>query len=187
MTNNELFSIVRQIVMYVTGLGDGNIVIRDPNIGSPPGEYCSVEVSGTSRRYAKGGSRFTNVGPISSPIGNVFDVNQEVRQSIIRDVSLNFYRGNANDYAVMMLGAKQRTDVHNLLLANNVGWISTGPVNDLTALQSNQKEARAEVTITVSTLETQNVTSNAIYQSTLSAENETGTEVAKETITVPPE
>lgn len=187
MTNDDLFSIVRQIVILATGLGDGKVVIRDGNTGSPPGEYCAIEINGPSRRYAKGGSVFTNVGPVMSPIGNVYDVNQEVRQSIIRDVSLNFYRGNANDHAVKILGAKQRIDVHTLLLTKGVGWISTGPVNDLTALQSNQYEQRAEVTVSMATLETQNVVTNAIYQVPISAETEDGTEILTETITVPPE
>jgi len=187
VTNNELFSVIRKIVMLVTELGDGNVVIRDPDLGSPSGEYCAIEVAGPARAYAKGGQRFTNIGPVSSPIGDVYDVNHEVRQHVLREVSLNFYRGTANDHAIKMLGAAKRVDAHSLLLTNNLGWISVGPVNDLTALQSGSHEQRAEVTITIASLETQNVQSNAIYNVPLSVQNENGIETGTETITAPPE
>lgn len=173
--------------MLVTGLDDDHVVIRDPNIGAPAGEYCAVSINGGARRYAKGGSKFTNIGPVASPIGNVYDVGQQVRQSVLRDVSLNFYRGNANDYAVIMLGAKQRGDVHYLLLTNGIGWISAGPVNDLTALQSNRYEPRAEVSATFATTETQDVVSNAIYNVPTTVENESGVQIAAETIESPTE
>jgi len=187
MTNNELFAIVRQIVMIVTGLDDDHVVIRDPNIGSPGGEYCAIAVDGPSRRFAKGGYKLANIGPVQSPIGDVYDVGQQVRQTVLRDVSINFYRGNANDHAVKILGAKQRFDVHNILLANGIGWISAGPVNDLTALQSNRHETRAEVSATFATLETQDVVSNAIYTVPADVQNESGVSIASQTIESPTE
>lgn len=171
--------------MLVTGLD--NVIIRDPDIGSPSGEYCAVEVAGSARSYAKAGHRISNIGPVTSPIGDVYDVNQEVMSHVIRDVSLNFYRGEANDHAIKILGAPRRIDVHNLLLTNSLGWISTGPVNDLTALQSGSHEQRAEVAISIASMEKQNVQSNAIYQIPLSVQNEDGIEVAAQTITAPPE
>ena len=185
MTNDDLFAVVRKMVMLVTGLDD--VIIRDPNIGSPTGEYCAVEVAGPARIFAKPGSRMYKVGPVASPIGNVYDVGQEVKTHVIRDVALNFYRGTANDHAIKILGAPRRMDVHELLLRNSLGWVSTGPVNDLTALQSGSYEQRAEVTMVIASLETQSVQSNAIYQSSLSVQNEDGTEMTTETITAPPE
>lgn len=173
--------------MMSTGLIDSKVIIRNPGIQSPASQYCSIEVNGAGRRYAKAGIRFSNVGPVSSPIGNVFDSVQQVRQTVLRDVSLNFYRGEANDLAIIMLGAKARADVHNLLMINNLGWISTGPVNDLTALQSGSYEQRAEVTITIASMETQDVTTNAIYETETSVQNESGVEIAAQTITVPSE
>ena len=187
MTNNELFAIVRQIVMLVTELPDGKVIIRDPNAPAPQGEYCSVDVNGSSRRYSKGGYRTKNIGPVSSPIGDVYDIEQTVTQHVLRDVSLNFYRGQANDRAVSMLGASKRFDVHELLIRNKLGLINTGPVNDLTALQSNQFETRAELTITIGSLETQVVTGQSIYQSDVAVENESGNQIAAQTIASPTE
>lgn len=187
MTNNELFAIVRQIVMLVTGLPDGKVIIRDPNAPAPSGEYCSIAVNGSSRRFSKGGYKTKNIGPVSSPIGDVYDIEQTVTQHVLRDVSLNFYRGEANDYAIMMLGASKRFDVHELLIRNKLGLINTGPVNDLTALQSNQFEVRAELTITIASLEEQVVAGQAIYRSDVVVENESGNQIATETIESPTE
>jgi len=162
MDNLALYTLVRQIVLTCTGVT--TVIQANPNAPSPSGEYCTVFAKGPKRHRGQAIIRKTNTAPVTSPIGNVKEVQHDIRAQVIADVSVNFYRGNANDYAEQLFQSNKRPDIQELLFLNNAGWNGTNAINDLTALQSNSWESRAQITIRITYEQTTLVTTNAIYQ-----------------------
>ena len=141
MTNLELFDIMRQIVMTVTGVPE--VILANPNAPAPNGEYASIKPKQSiSQRGQVNIYRKTSVTPLSQ--------DEEVRAQVIAECSINFYRGDsARDRAERLLQCNKRSDISALLFRNGLGWNREGPVNDLDALQSNNWEQRAQISIFV--------------------------------------
>jgi hypothetical protein len=91
-------------------------------------------------------------------------LNHGISSQIIADVTINFYRGDANDYAAQLFQANKRPDIQELLFRAKVGWNGASPINNLTALQSENWETRAQIVIRLTYEQLQTVTTNAIYQ-----------------------
>lgn len=174
MNKDALFTVLHEVVRLATGLPGNRIIEADNNRHAPKGEYCAIKISRAARERGRAFQTFTNSDPVSSPIGEVNDVVQNIGQQMLQEVSFNFYRGNAHDYARKMLAADVRFDVSDLLMTNSVGIMGRTGVNDLTALQSGNKEPRAELSLTVASVDVQTVTVNGIYSATVSVENESG-------------
>ena len=49
--------------------------------------------------------------------------------------------------ASKLLQANKRPDISVILFQNDLGWNGAEPINDLTAIQSNRQEQRAQITI----------------------------------------
>lgn len=183
MTNDDLFNLVRQIVLTVTGVPEA--IEANQNAPAPAGDYATVWVKPNRQQRGQAIIRHSSTDLVTSPIGQVHDVNHDIRPQVIGQVSVNFFRGSAHSYAAQLFEANKRPDVSELLFNAGVGWKQTGPVNDLTALQSNQNEPRAEITLSLMFEQTQNVTSNAIYSATINAEDGGGNQLQSETKTAP--
>ena len=177
MTSDELYSLVQQIVVAVTGLPGTRVIKADQTAPAPQGEYATVDTKRTSSMRGQAIIRMGNTPLVDSPIGQVHNVEHDIRPQMVTQVSVNFYRGNAHDHAADLLEANKRPDISEMLFLAGAGWQQAGPINDLTALQSAQHEPRAQVTIYLMHERTQTVETNAIYSTSVVVENESGDEI----------
>ena len=138
MTSLEIFKILRPILMTVTGVPE--CIMADPNAQAPTGAYASVRVRQGIRERGQANVRITDV-PVTR------QVRYDVRAQIICDVSVDFYRGAAMEYAEKLKECHKRPDVPWILMRAGLGWGGTDAVNNLTALQSGNFEQRAQITV----------------------------------------
>lgn len=138
MTSLEIFKILRPIVMTVTGVPE--CILADPNAKSPTGPYASIRVRQSIRERGQANVTITDL-----PVPR--QVRYDIRAQIICDVSIEFWRGNAMEYAEKLKECHKRPDVPWLLMRAGVGWGGTDAVNNLTALQSGNMEQRAQITV----------------------------------------
>lgn len=139
MTNEQLFAILRPIVMTVTGVPE--CILADQNAKSPTGEYASIRPRQSVSE--RGQANVTTV----DKVGDL--VTTDVRSQIIASCSINFYRGDAMSRAERLKQCHKRPDVSSSLFLAGVGWLDASTVNNLTALQSSNWEQRAQVTVRV--------------------------------------
>ena len=138
MTSLEIFKILRPILMTVTGVPE--CIMADPNAQAPLGPYASVRVRQAIRERGQANVRITDV-PVTR------QVRYDVRAQIICDVSVDFYRGAAMEYAEKLKECHKRPDVPWILMRAGLGWGGTDAVNNLTTLQSGNFEQRAQITV----------------------------------------
>lgn len=136
MTDLELFDVLRKIVLAVTGVES---ILADQNQQAPKGEYASIRPRQSVRERGQANIIQTNV------VNN--RVKGEVRAQIICTASIQFWRGNALQSAEKMHQCNKRFDVNDLLLRNKLGWGGTDAVNNLTALQADNEEQRAQINV----------------------------------------
>jgi hypothetical protein len=143
MTNEELYLIMQPIVQTVTGLT--NVILADPNAESPLGEYCVIRPKQSiTQRGQANIIKTTGVAPATA--------NWDVRPQIICEMSLEFFRGEAMSYAELMMQANKRIDISEALykaVPQPIGWQRAGNAINLTALQSDNWEQRAQISIYV--------------------------------------
>ena len=185
MTDSELYDLVHTIIATVTGLAGDHIIPADDNEESPDNAYASIKIGSSRVQRGQANIVKSNTDLVTSPIGQVRDVNHEVRAQITVDVAINFYRGNALENAVKMFQANKLPTISDLLFFANVGWKGASAVNDLTALQSKEREERSLITLTLLYEQTQSVVTNAIYSVEVIAENENGDTIQTETVDSP--
>lgn len=174
MTRDELYSLMHDLVVAVTGL-PGNKVVKANQIDdtAPAGEYATVNVQGSKQR-GQAIIRRSNTALVASPIGQVHNVAHDIRPQVLTDIAINFFRGNALDHAADVFEANKRPDISAMLFAAGAGWVQAGPINDLTALQSARWEPRAQITVTLAHERITAATTNAIYSASVEVEDEDG-------------
>lgn len=173
MTNNEIFAILRPIIVTVTGVPQ--CILADQNEDSPEGPYASVRPrQGITERGQ------ANIYTSNRP-GDL--TRTEVRSQIVCKCDINFYRGDALQYAELLKECHKRPDVAWTLLKKKIGWGGTEAVNNLTALQASNFEQRAQITIRLLYETSQTVDFNNILSGSVVAENEKGETL--QTINVP--
>ena len=185
MTNEELYKVMRQVTSLATGLPLSSIFQENPNAKTKKGEYCSISCTQAKTQRGQANIKHSDTAPVDSPIGQLVNVKHDVYTQLVAEVSVNFYRGVANDHAFALFQANKQPDVSALLFSNKVGWRNAGPVNNLTALQSESFESRAQVTIFVMYEVNRSVDTNAIYSVGLIAEDEDTNVLESITITSP--
>ena len=138
MTRDQLFDLMRPIVMQLTGVAE--CILADDNEDAPGGEYAVIEpmVSITYR----GAPRV-----VRSALGASKQVRVDVRPQVIADCSVQFYRGDAQNRASRLKRGTRVPSVYATMYAAGVGWWGSGAVNNLNSIQSNNVESRAQVTI----------------------------------------
>ena len=169
MTREQLFDVVRQIILTVTGIPE--CILADPNAPSPNGVYASVEPMLSLRQRGQANIYRTDSDPVSSPIGPVNNSIVDVRTQVIANCSINFYRGDARYNAGKLFQCNKRPDISMLLFKNGIGWNGTDQINDLTALQSEQYEQRSQITLRLMYELSDSVEINAIYSAQIIASN----------------
>lgn len=166
MTSLEIFAVLRPIIMLVTGVPE--CIFADPNAKSPTGPYSSVRVRQSIRERGQANIRVTDI-PLTR------EVRYDIRAQIICDVNIEFWRGQAMEYAEKLKECHKRPDVPWILKRKGLGWGGTEAVNNLTALQSGNFEQRAQITVRLFYEATTLVDVNRIEQGSASVENESGT------------
>lgn len=137
MTNEQLFAILRPIIMRVTGVPE--CILADQNAKSPNGEYASIRPRQTISERGQ-----AHLVPTNRP-GGLVEV--DVRAQIIATATVNFYRGDAMARVERLKECNKRPDVSIDLFKASVRWLGTSAANNLTALQSVNWEQRAQISI----------------------------------------
>ena len=163
MTNEQIFAILRPIIMTVTGVPE--CILADPNAQAPAGPYASVRIRQAIRE--RGQANVT-----VSDLNVTREVRYDIRAQIICDVNVEFWRGNAMEYAEKLKECHKRPDVPWILKRAKLGWGGSDAINNLTALQSANFEQRSQMTIKLFYEATTIVDVNRIEQVSVSVENE---------------
>lgn len=144
MTNLQLFQILRQIVLSVTDVEECILADQNkpgPRKGSkyPKGEYAVIQPQQSISERGQ-----ANIIRTAKP-GALMD--NEVKAQIACTAWVNFYRGDTRTNATKLKQCNKRSDISTLLFKNNLGWSGTSAVQNLTALQSENYESRAQIAI----------------------------------------
>ncbi|MFG0827900.1 LIC_12616 family protein [Pseudomonas sp. CJQ_7] len=180
MTNEELFAILRPIVMLATGVPE--CILADQagpgSMPAPKGPYATItpRQSVTERGQA-------NIVTRDAPDNQV---EVDVRAQIMCAASVNFYRGQALMYAERLKQANKRPDVSMMLFRAKIGWNSTDAVNNLTSLQSANFEQRAQITIRLMYEASSLPVVNNILSASVALENERAEVIETFTVSVDP-
>jgi hypothetical protein len=175
MTNDQLFTILRPIILSVTGVPE--CILSNPNAPSPTGEYAAVQPQQTIAERGQ-----ATIVRTAKP-GALMDV--EVRAKIACTAWVNFYRGDARTRAARLKQCNKRPDISAALFAANLGWVGTSAVNNLTALQSERFESRAQIAINLWYETSDPVEINTIERISGSLEYEDGTVVSQWELATP--
>lgn len=173
MTNEQLFAILRPIIMRVTGVPE--CILADQNATSPTGEYASIRPRQNIDQRGQAHIYSTNKA------GDLVTV--DVRAQVIATASVNFYRGDAMARVERLKECNKRPDVSMDMLKAGVRWLGTSAANNLTALQSVNWEQRSQITIRLGYETSDIVDVNNIRSASFSVENEDAQVL--ETIVVP--
>jgi len=139
MTNEELFAILRNVVMTVTGIPE--CIMADQNVKAPLGPYATIR---PRQSIAERGQ------------ANIYDkdiagdkVHTNAKAQVVATCSINFYRGDAMRYAEMLKQCNKRPDISMALFRAKIGWLGTDAVNNLTSLQSSNWEQRSNINVRI--------------------------------------
>ena len=162
MTDIELFNILRPIVMKITGVPQ--CILADQNQQAPNTPYATIRPrqSITERGQA-------NIYNKDIPGAKV---EGDARAQVICTASVQFWRGDALMYAERLKQGNKRFDVSIDLFKAKIGWQGTGPVNNLTVLQSANQEQRSQIDIRLMYEVSNTSEVNAILSTGLIIENE---------------
>lgn len=167
MTNNDLFQILRPVIQQLTGLGGGNVLLADQNALAPKGPYCTIRPRQSVRQRGQANLSVRTLGPLR-------DVETTVKRQVVCSCSIQFFRGEARQFAELVAEMNKLPSVQMTLLRAKVGWGGASAVNDLTALQAANWEQRAQVTVDLWYETTSVDVVNAILSAEVRVENEKG-------------
>jgi len=143
MTNEEIFAKLRPIVLAATGVPECILADQysEGQVPSPQGAYATITPrQSVSERGQANVIQRNKVGDL---------VETEVRAQIMASCSVQFYRGEALQYAERLKQANKLPSISIMLYKAGLGWNGTDAVNNLTALQSANFEQRAQITIRI--------------------------------------
>lgn len=173
MTNLELYKLLRPAVATVTGVP--MVIMAAQNAPAPQGSYASIHVRTDIRNR---GMAFKDRELLED--NETFE--HTIRSQQEATCVVEFYRDGAKEYAANLLQMDKRDDIYWQLFRQGVNIMSTGPVLDLTALQSNQNEERARVEIYLRMQAKKKYQINRIMEVSLSAQYEQGDSVQSATV-----
>lgn len=139
MTRDELYKALVPIIKAATGVPI--IIPADDNKPAPNGPYAALESQQTISQRGQ------------ASIKRAFDGNGRVTKSVstnmVVECAIDFYRGDARGMAGKLREANKRPSISMALMRAGIGWGGVGVINNLTALQSDQHEQRAQATFTI--------------------------------------
>lgn len=146
MTELELFKVLRKIVIDVTGVPE--CIMAEQSAPAPEGAYAMIESKQSISQRGQANIIRKNVEP---PEANLVEV--DVRAQLIAEMVVKFFREDTAqefspfDLCERLKQCNKRPDISAHLFTNKVGWQSSGPVIDLTGIQSINVEARCQMSI----------------------------------------
>jgi len=166
MTNQELFSKLRPVVLAATGVPE--CILADQygpgQVPAPQGAYATITPRQSVAERGQANIYASNVP------GDL--INVDVRAQIMATCSVNFYRGEALMYAELLKQANKRPDISTILYKSGIGWNGTDAVNNLTSLQSANFEQRAQISIRIMYETSSAADINNILSASVIVENE---------------
>lgn len=177
MTNLELYKLLHPAVMLASGVP--LIVPAADNQDAPSGSYASIHVR-TDIRERGMAFKDRRLLPDNETFEDTIRSQQEVTCTV------EFYRSGAKEYASNMLQLDKRDDIIWALFKAGISIMSTGPVLDLTALQSNQYEERARVDVYLRMQVARKYQINRIMEVAVIAQNEDGDELQSTAFKIQP-
>lgn len=169
MTNEQIFDILRPIVMAVTGVPE--CILETTGSASPApsptGEYAAIrpQQSITQRGQANI-IRKPGIAPATQSV--------DIRAQVFCKVWINFYRGDAMSRAQRLMQCHKRPDVSATLFRAKLGWMGADAANNLTELQFETTESRAQIAINLAYETIDPVVINSIEQVPVIIEYENG-------------
>lgn len=168
MTNEQLFTILRPHLLRVSGVPE--LILANPNRPAPIGDYASLQI-----RQHQDERGQANITRRTLPDNRI---EETVKAQVAMTCALEFYRGKAHEYASRILQINKRQDVTWPLFKHNISIRNTGPILDLTALQSNNYEPRARIDLYLWLEESNTYEVNNILGVNASVQSETGATLA---------
>jgi hypothetical protein len=163
MTELELFALVREIVLLVTGVP--TVILADQNAPAPSGPYAAIR---PKQSIAERGQ--ANI--VRTVAAGGLTLSESIKAQVVTEVSINFYRTGAHDYAEKMKQADKRSDVFAILYKAGVGWRNSAAINNLTSIQADNWEQRSQISIFLMYEVDQSVTVNTVGSVVIAVENE---------------
>ena len=170
MTREELFTVMREIVLKVTDVDV--CILNAQRETAPTGQYCSIEPFASLNQIGRGSTKNTEVAAVDGE--DFYDVQEDLTVLIEAKVSVNFFRDDARMLAQKLMFCDQRSDIHEKLLINGLGWMRTDAVNNLTLLNGAIYEPRAQINLYIQFEQTQSNTVQQIYNVDFGLQNESG-------------
>lgn len=140
MTRLELYNVIAPLISLVTGIDRNKVILADQNAPAPSGQYITVEPTQSLTQRGQ-----ANVISKTSQTPDSVDV--DVRPQMISECSVNVYRGDARNQAQKLVQMNKIPTVQEALFRARVGFNRAESVNNLSALQSNEIEQRAQVSL----------------------------------------
>ena len=165
MTDEDLYLVLRQIALKATGVS--MVILADTNQNAPTSDYCAIRPRAAVSE--RGQANITE-----SYDATTQTITTTVRQQLIVSSDFDFYRGTAPQTAAKMKQANKLPSVSSILSAAGIGWADTSSVMNLTAIQSNNMEQRAQITVRLFMEEVLTDTVNTIEKVSVSVQNEKG-------------
>lgn len=129
-------SVVR-LVSLASGISNNHIqLIKGGELPEIQESYCSVQLQ-SDRTLGTPSPKYA-----ASAIANMLD--EQIQVATEFRLSVNFFREGAMQYANNMKSAPWRSEVQQHLYENEMGWLSFGPINNLTGWFSGFYEERAQ-------------------------------------------
>lgn len=174
MKNEELFLLMRPIIMEACGV-PALIYSNDSGGGkAPSGEYATLYPRVDERQRGQ-----ATILRRDAPDNKVETI---IRRPVIVNCSVNFYRGNAHEYAARLIECNKHPTISMMLLRAELGWLDTSQVNDLTAIQSANWEQRAQINIRIMYTSESRSLINNILTVDYTMEDEKGRELSTFTV-----
>lgn len=173
MTNLDLYKLLYPAVKLASGVP--MVIPAADNAPAPTGPYASIHIRTDIRER---GMAFKDRRLL--PDNETFEHTVRSQQEVT--CTVEFYRDGAKEYAANMLQMDKRDDIVWTLYKAGLNIMRTGPVLDLTALQSNQYEERARVDIYLRMQVAGKYNINRIMEATGAVSNEDGDELQSVTV-----
>lgn len=139
-----------KMVHLITSLEPGKVIIRDqdiPESESPRGLFSTIKIKAERPIGASSKEQKDSDPVVVEGLGEITDIIDITKRQVELEVSIEFNRKGANAYAGSIQNACYREIVSNFLMVNKIGWIRTGPVNDLTQVRNAEYEESAQISL----------------------------------------
>lgn len=173
MTDIDIYRLLRPAVLTASGVP--MVIMAAQNAPAPEGSYASIHVR-TGAKDRGMAFKERRLLPDNETFEHTIHSQPEVTCVV------EFYRLGAKNYAANIQQIDKRDDIYWTLFKAGLCIMSTGPLLDLTALQADNHEERAQVSIYLRMQVSNTYNVNRIMEVTGTVQNEGGTELQSATV-----